>query len=124
MDPGPEPALSLDEAAEIMAESHTGVVKANTNRVKELTNELVESQEVFLEKIAAENRSFAPMNGKDHQRIRLVFNRVPSYQKKAQDLSKRMKVLSQRVFKMKIKARELLQQKAAEEKLQQQQQAT
>mmetsp|Transcript_14289 Transcript_14289/g.34827 ORF Transcript_14289/g.34827 Transcript_14289/m.34827 type:complete len:112 (+) Transcript_14289:218-553(+) len=101
-------STSLDEAAEKMSQSYIEDLENRLRKTKALISELDESQRNFAEQIQKENEQFMPFKLDDHKRIAKAFSKVPRYHKKVVDLSKRMRTVSQKILKMKQKARELL----------------
>eukprot|EP00954_Amorphochlora_amoebiformis_P021758 1348668-Amorphochlora_amoeboformis.AAC.1 len=70
--------------------------------------ELVDAQKEFIGIMERERNGFTPIPEEDYKRINQTFSKIPRYQKKVVELTKRMNAVSQKVFKMKTKARELL----------------
>eukprot|EP00465_Bigelowiella_longifila_P014638 CAMPEP_0185254566 /NCGR_PEP_ID=MMETSP1359-20130426/3416_1 /TAXON_ID=552665 /ORGANISM="Bigelowiella longifila, Strain CCMP242" /LENGTH=107 /DNA_ID=CAMNT_0027837725 /DNA_START=105 /DNA_END=428 /DNA_ORIENTATION=- len=104
-----------------MSAAHLQLVDKRTKKLRELLTELNESQGSIREQLEFENKNFERLHGggirsSELKRVATAMALVPRYQKKTIELSKRMKALSQRIFKMKQRARELLemQRKASE----------
>mmetsp|Transcript_14896 Transcript_14896/g.30195 ORF Transcript_14896/g.30195 Transcript_14896/m.30195 type:complete len:110 (+) Transcript_14896:751-1080(+) len=108
-------AMHVEDPAQSMAVAHTRAVRGRMDKIDELTRELAEAQQAFISLIVNEKDQFTPIKPSDFERISKTFAKIPRYQKKVLALSRRMKLVSQRVFKLKIRARELLEaQKASE----------